>query len=123
MDPEIVRALELVAEYDRQRPRSTVEYRLYYDTDGKITGYCETDHPADTNYIVLENPDWYFKQNTQSLRVIDGQLIKVETTNKTQGMLVKSQSGQAVVAGMATVAIMPGEQYSTVEYYDRPKNN
>lgn len=123
MDPEFLKALELVAEYDRQRPKSITEYRLYYNDQGEITGYCETDHPQDTQYIILENPDQYFKQNTHMLRVIDGVLVTIEKTFKTPGLLTKNNTGQPVVSGMATIAIMPNETYDKVEYYDRPTNN
>lgn len=123
MDPEFLKALELVAEYDRQRPKPITEYRLYYNDQGEITGYCETGHPPDTQYIVLDNPDQYFKQNTHQLRVVDGVLVTIEKTHKTTGLLTKSTTGQPVVAGMATIAIMPNEHYDKVEYYDRPTNN
>lgn len=123
MDPEFLRALELVAEYDRQRPKSITEYRLYYNDQGEITAYCETDHPPDTQYIVLDNPDQYFKQNTHQLRVIDGVLVTIEKKLKTPGLLTKSNTGQPVVSGMAAIAIMPNETYNKIEYYDRPTNN
>jgi len=123
MDPEFLRALELVAEYDRQRPKMITEYRLYYNDLGEITGYCETNHPPDSQYIVLASPDQYFKQNTHQLRVIDGALVTIEKKHKTTGLLTKSTTGQPVVAGMATIAIMPNETYDKIEYYDRPTNN
>ena len=56
---------KLVSEYDAQRTKITIEHRLYFNKDdGTITGYHEMDHPEDLDYIVLENPDLYFKNNT-----------------------------------------------------------
>ncbi len=123
MSPEFLEALRLVEEYDRQRPKTVVEYRLYYDEEGHVTGYCETDHPPETNYIVLDNPDLYFRTNTQSLRVIDQQLKIIDLTAPAKIILTKSGQGQPVVAGMAALALYQDETYDKIEYYDRPTNN
>ncbi len=123
MSPEFLEALRLVEEYDRQRPKSQIEYRLYYNSEGCITGYCETNHPPDTNYIVLDNPDLYFRTNTMSLRVIDKQLKIIDTNPPDRQRLAKSSQGQAVVAGIAALALNPDETYDYVEYYGRPTNN
>lgn len=123
MSPEFLEALRLVEEYDRQRPKTVVEYRLYYDEEGHVTGYCETNHPPESNYIVLDNPDLYFRTNTQSLRVIDQQLKIIDLTAPSRPILTKSSQGQPVVAGMAALALYRDETYDKIEYYDRPTNN
>jgi hypothetical protein len=122
MSPEIVEALRLVEEYDRQRPKLTTEFRIYHDEEGRVTMYCETAHPDDTNYIVIDNPDVFFKTNTGRLRVIDGEL-KIIDTRPTRTHLAKSTTGQPVVRGMAALALTPTEEYQDIEYYDRTTLN
>jgi len=122
MNPEILEALQLVEEYNRQRPKLITEFRLYYDEEGRVTMYCETDHPADTNYIVIDNPDMFFKTNTSRLRIIDGEL-KVINTKLVRTHLAKSRTGQPVVKGIASLALEPNEQYQDIEYYDRKTIN
>jgi hypothetical protein len=122
MNPEIVEALRLVEEYDRRRPKLITEFRIYYDEEGRVTMYCETDHPADSNYIVIDNPDVFFKTNTSKLRVINGEL-KIIDTRPTRTHLAKSTTGQPVVRGMAALALTPTEQYQDIEHYDRKTIN
>jgi hypothetical protein len=122
MNPEIIEALRLVEEYDRQRPTPITEFRIYYDEEGQVTMYCETAHPADTNYIVIDNPDVFFKTNTGRLRVINGEL-KIIDTRPTRTHLAKSTTGQPVVRGMAALALTPTEKYQNIEYYDRTTLN
>jgi hypothetical protein len=122
MSPEFLEALKLVEEYDRARPEFVKEFRVYYNQCGEVTGYCETDHPPDTNYIVIENPDVVFRNNTIKLRVVDGEL-KIIEPKLTRTRLAKSHTGQLVVQGIAALALEPGEQYSNTEYYDRTTND
>jgi hypothetical protein len=122
MSPEFLEALRLVEEYDSQRPKFVKEFRIYYDEEGQVTMYCETDHPPDTNYIVIDNPDVFFKTNTGRLRVINGEL-KIVDPNLTRTHLAKSNIGQPVVKGMAALALEPAEQYQDIEYYDRKTIN
>lgn len=122
MNPEFLEALRLVEEYDRQRPKFVKEFRIYYNEEGRVTMYCETAHPPDTNYIVIDNPDVFFKTNTDRLRVIDGEL-KIVNTKLTRTHLAKSNTGQPVVKGLAALALKPTEQYQDIEYYDRKTIN
>lgn len=122
IDPELLRAFELVAEYDQQRPRLFKEFRLYYRDDGSIIGLWETEHPAGDNYIVLDNPDQFNRTNTFQLRVIDGKLKIIDATPPAKPKLTKSTQGQPVVAGNAALALYPNETYTDVEYYE-PTNN
>jgi hypothetical protein len=122
MSPEFLEALRLVEEYDRRRPKFVKEFRIYYDEEGQVTMYCETAHPPDTNYIVIDNPDVFFKTNTSRLRVINGEL-KIVDTRPTRTHLAKSCTGQPVVKGMAALALEPEEEYQDIEYYDRKTIN
>jgi len=122
MDPEFLKALELVAEYDRQRPVVVIEYRLYYADDGSILGLSETNHSADTNYIVLTSPEVFNKNNTATLRVINGELTVIDLTYQLKNRLSKASTGQPVVQGHAALALQLDEPYTNIEYYDRKSN-
>ena len=123
MDPaqELLKAFELVAEYDRQRPQTVKEYRLYYNEDGSIRGLWETDHP-EGNYVVIDNPDVFNRQSTQLLKVVNGQLTVIDPRAPQRIKLKKSNAGQAVVRGNAALAIMVDEIYLDTEYYDQTNN-
>ena len=123
MSPEFLEALKLVEEYDRQRPKLTVEYRLYYNADGEITMYCEVDHPAEGNYIVIDHPDIFFKNNTTLLRVVNGQLKILKSQIEHYCKLQKSSQGQPVVKGIAALPLLENETYREIEYYDRKTNS
>ncbi len=118
MDPEFLKALELVAEYDRNRPKVYKEYRIYYRADGTVTGLWETDHPGG-DYIVVDDPELFNRSNTQQLRVMDGKLIKLDQKVLMTSGLVKSTTGHRVVRGHAALALDSTEEYNDVEYYDR----
>ena len=118
MDPEFLKALELVAEYDRNRPKVVKEYRLYYNEDGSILGLWETDHPIG-NYVVLEDPGIFHRTNTTLLRVVNGEIKIIDPTIPLQFKLVKSTQGQRVVSNNAALALYPEEEYNNVEHYDR----
>jgi hypothetical protein len=123
MDPvqELLKAFELVAEYERQRPQIIKEYRLYYNEDGSIRGLWETDHP-EGNYVVIDNPDVFNRQSTQLLKVVNGQLTVIDPQAPQRIKLKKSNAGQAVVRGNAALVIMVDEIYSDTEYYDQTNN-
>ncbi len=109
----------LVDEYDAARPRIIIEHRLYYNAqDGTVTGYCETAHPDDGNYIVLENPDVYFRNNTNLLRVTDGKLIVIDTKQSNKARLKKSLAGFKTVKGHASLLLESTEDYNNIEHYD-----
>ena len=116
---ELVKAHQLIDEYEAARPKSLWEPRLYYDENGEVTSYYEVDHPTEGNYIVLEHPDVFFKNNTILMRVIDGKLHIVEHKPTRVSRIVKSTQGQPVVSGMAALALNPNETYQSVEHYGR----
>jgi len=119
MDPEFLKALELVAEYDRQRPSVVKEYRLYYDEHGCVIGLWETDHPDGENYIVLSDTAEFHSNNTSTLKIIDGKLKITDPKQPLKSRLIKSDAGFAVVRGHAALILGPGETYEHTEYYDR----
>jgi hypothetical protein len=109
----------LVDEYDAARPQITIEHRLYYNAqDGTVTGYCETAHPDDKNYIVLENPDIYFRNNTNLLRVKNGKLIVIDPKQPSKARLKKSTDGYKTVKGHASLLLESTEDYHDIEHYD-----
>lgn len=122
MSQEFFEALRLVEEFDRQRPNAVDEYRLYYDHEGRVTGFSQNNHSTDTNYIVIENADMFYKNNTHLMRVVDGKLQILEVHPKLVAGLRISDSGQPVVRGFAALALEPDEIYSDIIYYDRKTN-
>ena len=119
---ELIKAFELVAAYDAQRPKFVKEYRLYYNQDGTIYGLWETDHPAGDNYIVLDNVDQYQLSNLHLLRVIDKQLTKLELASHSPYRLKKSTTGFRTVQGHAALVLEENEHYTEIEHYDRTNN-
>lgn len=124
LDPwqEFVKAFELVAEYDQQRPVVLKEYRLYYNDDGTTIGLWETDHPDGDNYIILDDPDIFHRTSTNLLQVVNQQLKILDTTPVYRVKLTKADSGHRVVRGQAALVLMPDEEYSDIEYYDQTNN-
>jgi hypothetical protein len=119
MSPEFLKALELInPPADPQIP----EYRLYYDDEGMITGFSERDH-AEGNYILLDNPDVFFKNNTFLLRVIDKKLVVLSNSPPPRPQLQRSTTGQPTVKGHAALALTSSNEYKDIEYYDRKTNN
>ena len=110
---------QLVAEYDRQRPVVVKEYRLYHNKDGTVIGLWETDHPEGNNYIVLDDPDIFHRTSTSLLRIVNKELKVLDPTPIYRVKLAKADSGQRVVKGHAAVILMPEEEYTEIEYYDR----
>jgi hypothetical protein len=111
---------KLVSEYDAQRTKITIEHRLYYNKDdGTITGYHEIDHPEDLDYIVLENPDLYFKNNTNLLRVKEGKLLVLDPKQPSKARLQKSSTGYKTVQGHAALLLEDSDDYKNIQYYDQ----
>jgi hypothetical protein len=110
---------QLVAAYDAQRPKIVKEYRLYYNPDGTIIGLWESDHPADDNYIVLDDPGVFNSSNTLMLRVQHKKLILLDPRAPLKTRLKKSNQGFRVVRGHAAVIVEQNETYTEIEYYDR----
>jgi len=117
-------AWQMIAEADaiRSAKLAVKEYRLYYNTDdGTIIGMWERDHPAG-DYIVLTDPNDFHKQNTNLMRVRDGQLTIIDPRIQDRFRLQRSTQGQSVVRGHAVVALAPDETYPDTEYYENRNN-
>jgi len=119
---EILKAFALVDEYDQQRPKLIKQYRLYYNEDGSVIGLWETGHPEGDNYIVLADPDVFHRNNSQLLRVVNKELKIIDPRAPNRVKLTRSDSGQAVIKGMAALPLNDEQTEYEIEYYDR-KNN
>jgi hypothetical protein len=119
---EFYKALKLVEEENLKRQPVVKEYRIYYDTEGLVTAFSETDHPNGDNYIVVEDPDVFHKANTLLLRVVDKKQITLDPKVTELKRIKKSTHGQPVVKGIAAVALGIGENFLDIEYYDRTNN-
>ena len=118
LDPEVIKALELVAEFERNKAKVVVEYRLYYNDDGSIIGLWESDYP-EGKYIILEDRSLFYSMNTHHLKVVKGTLKYIDPTIKPELRIIKSLTGQPTVIGHAALALLPDEEYKDVVYYDR----
>ena len=118
LDPMLLEAQRLIDEFTNSRPVAQKQYRLYYHLDGTIIGLWETDHP-EGNYIVLDDPDFFHRNPTQNLRVVNGKLILIEVIKIIKPRIKKSITGQPVVENHPAIALMVGETYKDIEHYDR----
>jgi hypothetical protein len=122
MNPEEfwAEAWRLVAEYDAQRPKLEKQFRIYYNEDGSAIGLWENGYPDGDNYIILEDPDVFHRNNTNCIRIIDKKLTIIDPSAKNKIKLKKSTNGQAVVKGHAAIAV--NEEYKDIEYYEYTNN-
>lgn len=97
-------------------PEVKIEYRLYYDANGKPISMSSHAHP-EGNYIVISK-DVYDRSN-YNYRVINNKLEPIDSTTAFRVQLKKSTSGIPVVAGHASIPVERTENYNNVEYYDR----
>lgn len=121
-ESEFLKALELVREYDKQRPVLNKEYRLYYNEDGSIIGLWESGHPEGDNYIVINDPDVFHRTVTSLLRVVNKELKVIDPHTPNRVKLQKSNSGQRVIKGLAALALADEQTEYETEYYDRTNN-
>lgn len=96
-----------------------IEYRLHYNEIGNIVLCTMSDHPTDTNYLVVDRVTY---DNYFHYYVKDGKLIKIDNSPKYTVQLTKSTSGYPVVAGHASL-IIEDEPYTNIEYYDTKTDN
>jgi hypothetical protein len=108
----------LVAEFDAQRPILFKQNRLYYNNDGSVIGYYETNHPDGDNYIILDDPNLFFKNNTHLMRVKNNKLILMEVKLPNKVRLARATSGFKTVKGHSAIVLEQNETYSEVDYYD-----
>ena len=119
---EFLKGLEIAEEIERQRKPLIKEYRLYYNPDGSIIGMWESSYPEGDNYIVIDHPDVFHKNNTQLLQVIDKKLKIIDTRSNRTRRLYQSTTGYQVVRGHAALIINPNEEYSDTEFYGTTNN-
>ena len=96
-----------------------IEYRLHYNDAGTIVLCTMDNHPADTNYIVVDSDTYH---NYFHYYVKDNKLIKIDNSPKYSVQLKKSVSGYPTVAGHASL-IIEDELYTNIEYYDTKTDN
>lgn len=101
-----------------QAPDVVEEYRAYYDDDGWVTGFAGSGFPENGNWITISR-DQYVTHEWNNLKVKDDKLVRIETTNNHVFALTLSDKGSKVVKNHAGILIESGEDYPTVEYYDR----
>lgn len=109
---------KLVEEFDAQRPVVRKQNRLYYNDDGSVIGYYETNHPAGDNYIILDDPNIFFKNNTHLLRVKNKKLTLLDVKRPNKVRLKRASSGFSTVKGHSAILLEQNETYNEVDYYD-----
>jgi hypothetical protein len=109
--PELIEALSLIKEV----PQPTLEYRIHYDDKGFIIGCTMSEHPNNSNYVVVdrETYDNYFRYD----RVINGKLRKIIFDPGYRIQLYPSNSGYLVVKDHAALLIEENETYDNTEFY------
>jgi hypothetical protein len=98
------------------------EFRAYYDTQGRVYAYHCTEFPKDDDNWVHISKEQFKEYHWANLRIIDGKLVKVDSTFKRHFPLTRSEKGVKVVKYHAGLIIDPAEEYSDVEYYDQRVN-
>lgn len=100
-------------------PDPVIEYRLHYNDLGDITSCTMLEHPANTNYVVVdrETYDMYFRY-----RVTNGKLELIKHDDGLLTSLVKSTRGHRVVKNHAALLLEQNETHNEVEYYDSRNN-
>ena len=96
-----------------------IEYRLYYDEQGAITGASMQDHKLPGLYIVVTKQEY---DEYYHYMVKNGQLEKIDRNNVYSVKLKRSTKGTATVRGHAGLFIEPGEEYPDREYYEYRNN-
>lgn len=116
------KAWSLIAAFDAARPLQEKEYRLYYNQDGTVIGLWESGFPDSGEYLILDNPDEFHRQNTGLIRIVNKKIKLIDPTIPIRVQLKKSSKGQPVVAGNAALALMPDEVYTDIEFYEQTNN-
>ena len=98
----------------RQFPKLELEYRLYYDSQGRPTSMASHDYPQG-DYIVLTK-EQYDRPN-YNVRVTNGTIV-LDTQDHFHVQLERSNTGVAVVRGHAGI-VLENDHYEEIEYYDR----
>lgn len=96
-------------------PELVLEYRIHYNDQGTIVMCSMTNHPENTQYLVVDKKiyDNYFRY-----RVEDGKLKMVDNDPGYRVQLKSSTQGYAVVKNHAGILLELNEEYRDIEYYD-----
>lgn len=92
-----------------------IEYRIHYDSTGRITQCSMRNHPKDTEYIVVTREEY---ENYYKYTVENGALKKILHQHNYSVKLNKSNSGYRVVKNHAGILLTPTDEYNDIEYYD-----
>lgn len=124
LDPwqEFIKGLEMAEEMERNRPVLAKEFRLYHNEDGTIIGLWESGFPEGDNYIVIDHPDVFHRNNTHYLRIVDRKLSIIDPRDQKIRQLYKSTSGYQVVKNNAALLITEDDVHIETEFYDRTNN-
>jgi hypothetical protein len=95
-------------------PKQQIEYRLYYDAQGRPVAMASHDYPVG-NYIVITREQ--YERPNYNVRVTNGKIV-VDTSDHFHVQLKQSNSGVAVVRGHASI-VLENDTYEEIEYYDR----
>jgi len=110
---EIAKAFELIAP---AKPLD-IEYRFYYNDDGKITMCSMQQHPAGDNFIVVSQ---YEYDNYFEYEVKNGKPRIIDRSPKYK-KLIAGGDNYKVARNHASVLLEDGEEIADFEYYSNLK--
>lgn len=98
----------LVLEEVKTQP---VEFRVYYDNDGKVLFYT-CDKP-EGNYIVIDRQT--FNESRYDMRVVDGRLVK-----NTPGTIIQKlvPADKGIACASEDISIVVDEGYTNIQKWD-----
>lgn len=94
-------------------PAPEIEYRIHYNSDGEIYLCTQTDHPDNSQYLVVDKQTY---DNFFRYYVVNGKLKLIDRPSGDRVQLKRSNQGYAVVKNHAGL-LLENENYSNVEYY------
>lgn len=112
---ELTELLKAFEEADSIKP-TEIEYRLYYDAETGDPKFMTTEKP-EGDFVVIDR-ETYDRAVYNNLKVVDGELVKLNLDRVATTRLRKSTRGMPVVAGHASIVLEPTENYEDVEYYE-----
>lgn len=105
---------------DIQPVKVVEEYRAYYDAEGWITGFAGSGFPENMDNWVHIPRELYVTHTWNHLRLIDGNIVKIEPNYNHYFALTKSNKGFKIVKGHAGIILEDHDNYSgQVEYYEK----
>lgn len=92
-----------------------IEYRVYYNQDGKITQCSMRNHSTEGNYLIVTADEY---ENYFRYTVVNCKLKKIDIAYSFHLNLKKGDSQYRVVKNHAGLLLEPDETYTDTEYYD-----